>query len=114
MAHQRSQSVSGWGHTPPAWGYTERIDYAERLAIKCSSAAVQQCKRVVSLNCRDELGWFLSVVAFSMMSHSFLKKCEMDWESLSCPNRRCRYYGRPFLQGQLVSNKLSAGHAKRM
>ena len=26
----------------------------------------------------------------------------MDWESLSCPNRRCRYYGRPFLQGQLV------------
>ena len=20
----------------------------------------------------------------------------MDWESLYCPNRRCRYYGRPF------------------
>jgi len=27
----------------------------------------------------------------------------MDWESLYCPNRRCRYYGRPFLQGQLVN-----------
>ena len=28
----------------------------------------------------------------------------MDWESLYCPNRRCRYYGRPFLQGQLVKH----------
>ena len=26
----------------------------------------------------------------------------MDWESLYRPNRRCRYYGRPFLQGQLT------------
>jgi len=69
---------------------------------------------VVSLNCRDELGWFLSIVAFSMMSHSFLKKCEMDWESLYCPNLLCRYDGRPCLQRQLVSNKLSVGHAKRM
>jgi len=28
----------------------------------------------------------------------------MDWESLYCPNRGCRYYGRPFLQGHLVKN----------
>ena len=68
----------------------------------------------MSLNCRDELGWFLSVVAFSMISHALLKKCEMDWESLYCPNRRCRYDGRLCLQRQLVSHKLSAGHAKRM
>lgn len=28
----------------------------------------------------------------------------MDWETLYCPNRRCRYYGMPFAQGQLVKN----------
>ena len=33
----------------------------------------------------------------------------MDWESLYCPNRRCRYYGRPFLQGQLVKHGSSHG-----
>ena len=33
----------------------------------------------------------------------------MDWESLYCPNRRCRYYGRPFLQGLLVKNGSSHG-----
>ena len=33
----------------------------------------------------------------------------MDWESLYCPNRGCRYYGRPFLQGQLVKNGSSHG-----
>ena len=33
----------------------------------------------------------------------------MDWESLYCPNRRCRYYGRPFLHGLLVKNGSSHG-----
>jgi len=33
----------------------------------------------------------------------------MDWESLYCPNRGCRYYGRPFLQGHLVKNGSSHG-----
>ena len=33
----------------------------------------------------------------------------MDWESLYCPNRRCRYYGRPFLQGLLVQHGRSHG-----
>jgi len=33
----------------------------------------------------------------------------MDWESLYCPNRHCRYYGRPFLQGQLVKHGSSHG-----
>ena len=33
----------------------------------------------------------------------------MDRESLYCPNRRCRYYGRPFLQGQLVKQGSSHG-----
>jgi len=34
----------------------------------------------------------------------------MDWESLYCPSRRCRYYGYPFSQGQLVRNGSSHGH----
>jgi IS1 family transposase/transposase-like protein len=33
----------------------------------------------------------------------------MDWESLYCPNRRCRYYGCPFFQGQLDKNGSSHG-----
>jgi transposase-like protein len=28
----------------------------------------------------------------------------MDWESLYCPNRSCRYYGVPFAQSQIVRN----------
>ena len=28
----------------------------------------------------------------------------MDYESLYCPNRRCRYYGIPFNQGIMVKN----------
>lgn len=39
----------------------------------------------------------------------FLEECAMDWESLYCPNRHCRYYGRPFLQGLLVKNGSSHG-----
>lgn len=35
----------------------------------------------------------------------------MDWESLYCLNRRCRYYGRPFFQGQLVKN--GSGHGQK-
>jgi transposase-like protein len=38
----------------------------------------------------------------------------MDWESLYCPNRRCRYYGRPFLQGQLVKNGSSHGQKQAL
>ena len=33
----------------------------------------------------------------------------MDWESLYCPNRRCRCYGYPFAQGQLAKNGSSHG-----
>jgi hypothetical protein len=38
----------------------------------------------------------------------------MDWESLYCPNRRCRYYGRPFLQGQLVKHGSSHGQKQAL
>jgi len=38
----------------------------------------------------------------------------MDWESLYCPNRRCRYSGRPFLQGQLVKNGSSHGQKQAL
>lgn len=33
----------------------------------------------------------------------------MDYESLYCPNRRCRYYGVPFKQGVMVKNGSSHG-----
>ena len=38
----------------------------------------------------------------------------MDWESLYCPNQQCRYYGRPFLQGQLVKNGSSHGQQQAL
>ena len=38
----------------------------------------------------------------------------MDWESLDCPNRRCRYYGRPFWQGHLVKNGRSHGQKQAL
>ena len=38
----------------------------------------------------------------------------MDWESLDCPNRGCRYYGHPFLQGQLVKNGSSHGQKQAL
>ena len=34
----------------------------------------------------------------------------MDWETLYCPNRHCRYYGVPFRQAMLVKNGSSHGH----
>ena len=34
----------------------------------------------------------------------------MDWETLYCPNRYCRYYGVPFRQALLVKNGSSHGH----
>src|SRR6266542_4057061 len=34
----------------------------------------------------------------------------MDWETLYCPNRHCRYYGLPFRQAMLVKNGSSHGH----
>lgn len=33
----------------------------------------------------------------------------MNWETLYCPNRRCRYYGIPFNEGQMVKNGSSYG-----
>jgi IS1 family transposase/transposase-like protein len=34
---------------------------------------------------------------------------KMDWETLYCPNKRCRYYGIPFRQGKMVKNGSSYG-----
>lgn len=28
----------------------------------------------------------------------------MEWETLYCPNKRCRYFGLPFQQGNMVKN----------
>lgn len=33
----------------------------------------------------------------------------MDWDTLYCPNQRCRYYGKPFYEGQMVKNGSSCG-----
>jgi IS1 family transposase len=38
----------------------------------------------------------------------------MDWESLYCPNRDCRYYGIPFHQGLMVKNGSSHGQKQAL
>jgi IS1 family transposase len=38
----------------------------------------------------------------------------MDWESLYCPNQRCRYYGIPFYKGLLVKNGASHGQPQAL
>jgi len=38
----------------------------------------------------------------------------MDWESLYCPNRCCRYYGKPFAQGLLVKNGTGHGYPQAL
>jgi transposase-like protein len=38
----------------------------------------------------------------------------MDWETLYCPNRFCRYYGRSFRQGLLVKNGTSHGKKRAL
>lgn len=38
----------------------------------------------------------------------------MDWETLYCPNKNCRYYGLPFRQGKMVKNGSSYGQAKAL
>ena len=38
----------------------------------------------------------------------------MDWESLYCPNQRCRYYGQPIGQGHMVRNGSSHGQPKAL
>lgn len=38
----------------------------------------------------------------------------MDWESLYCPNRYCRYYGIPFYEGRMVKNGTCHGHKQAL
>src|SRR5215216_6409619 len=38
----------------------------------------------------------------------------MDWDTLYCPNRHCRYYGRPFRQGVLVKNGSTRGQKQAL
>jgi IS1 family transposase len=38
----------------------------------------------------------------------------MDWETLYCPNRACRYYGKPFGQGLLVKNGATRGQKQAL
>ena len=38
----------------------------------------------------------------------------MDWDTLYCPNRHCRYYGRPFRQGLLVKNGATRGQKQAL
>ena len=39
-----------------------------------------------------------------MEQRYFIEEYKMDWEPLYCPNRRYRYYERPFSQGQMAKN----------
>jgi IS1 family transposase/transposase-like protein len=39
---------------------------------------------------------------------------KMDWETLYCPNQRCRYYGIPFRQGKMVKNGSSYGQPQAL
>jgi len=38
----------------------------------------------------------------------------MDWETLYCPNRACRYYGIPWSQSALVKNGTSYGQKQAL
>ena len=38
----------------------------------------------------------------------------MEWETLYCPNRYCRYYGVPFHRGLLVKNGSSHGQRQAL
>lgn len=38
----------------------------------------------------------------------------MDWETLYCPNRSCKYYGLPFRRGKMVKNGSSDGQPKAL
>jgi len=38
----------------------------------------------------------------------------MDWETLYCPNRACRCYGKPFRQGLLVKNGATRGQKQAL
>jgi len=38
-----------------------------------------------------------------------IEEAQMDYESLYCPNQRCRYYGVPFNQGLMIKNGSSHG-----
>ncbi len=38
----------------------------------------------------------------------------MDWETLYCPNRYCRYYGKPFRSGLLVKNGATRGQKQAL
>jgi len=39
---------------------------------------------------------------------------KMEWETLYCPNKRCRYYGLPFQQGTMVKNGSSYGQPQAL
>jgi IS1 family transposase/transposase-like protein len=39
---------------------------------------------------------------------------KMDWETLYCPNKSCRYYGIPFQQGKMVKNGTSYGQPQAL
>ena len=38
----------------------------------------------------------------------------MDWETLYCPNKQCRYYGIPFGQSKMVKNGTSYGQPQAL
>jgi hypothetical protein len=63
----------------------------------------------VSLNFLDEPAnsWVVgvSLTALNMP----IKDTKMDWNTLYCPDKCCRYYGIPFQPGKMVKNGSSYG-----
>src|SRR6266702_1383639 len=56
---------------------------------------------------------FFSVYSASSCKHSVARGSQaMDWETLYCPHRHCRGYGKPFSQGYLVKNGTSRGQPR--
>ena len=43
-----------------------------------------------------------------------IEDTKMDWETLYCPNKGCRYYGLPFRQGKMVKNGSSYGQPQAL
>src|SRR5437764_210798 len=50
-----------------------------------------------------------------MMFHRICKRTySLDWETLYCPNRSCRFYGIPWRQSAMVKNGTSYGQKQAL
>jgi transposase-like protein len=69
---------------------------------------------VLSLIFLDEVVELCNVGVSSKALEMLIEGTKMDWETLYCPNQRCRYYGIPFRQGKMVKNGTSYGQPQAL